>query len=129
MQELGEYDVSYYLDDDNLVCYVSPYVEKQLEKEGRIDDIKTCSLTKFLSLFWIRCCVKNGLKRPTVENGLKIQDADNIKSYLTKIDSDSVGLGHELTNAESKIVATNTTCLECIKRAIKKQVNCFKHSL
>lgn len=102
MQELGEYDVSYYLDDDNLVCYVSPYVEKQLEKEGRIDDIKTCSLTEFLSLFWIRCCVKNGLKRPTIENGLTIQDADNIKSYLTKIDSDSVGLGHELTNKESK---------------------------
>ena len=102
MQELDEYSVSYYLDDNNLACYVSPYIEQQLINKGRIDDIKTCSLTEFLSLFWIRCCVKAGLKRPTKENGLTIQDADNIKSYLTKIDSDSVGLGHELTNAESK---------------------------
>lgn len=102
MQELDEYVVSYYLDDDNLACYVTPYTEQQLIKKGRIDDIKTCSLTEFLSLFWIRCCVKSGLKRPTQENGLTIQDADNIKSYLTKIDSDSVGLGHELTNSESK---------------------------
>lgn len=102
IQELDEYSVSYYLDDNNLACYVSPYIEQQLINKGRIDDIKTCSLTEFLSLFWIRCCVKAGLKRPTKENGLTIQDADNIKSYLTKIDSDSVGLGHELTNAESK---------------------------
>lgn len=126
MQELGEYDVSYYLDDDNLVCYVSPYVEKQLEKEGRIDDIKTCSLTKFLSLFWIRCCVKNGLKRPTVENGLKIQDADNIKSYLTKIDSDSVGLGHELTNAESKNSCDQYDLLRMYQEGDKKAGKLFQ---
>ena len=102
MKDINEYVVSYYLDADNLACYVTPYIEQQLIKKGRIDDIKTCSLTEFLSLFWIRCCVKAGLKRPTVENGLTIQDADNIKYYLTKIDSDSVGLGHELTNKESK---------------------------
>lgn len=125
-KELENYTVSYCLDDDNLAFLVTPFLEKRLISQGRIDDIKTTNLPEFLSLFWIRCSVKAGLRRPTVENGLTLQCADNIKGYLTKIDSNNVGLGHELTNRESKNSCDQFGLLRLYQQGDKKAGKLFQ---
>ncbi|MDN5561013.1 MAG: protein rep [Psychrobacter sp.] len=84
-------------DKNNHVEYVTPYREKQLEKLGRVDDIKQVTFEFFIKSYWIKICREVGLGLPTMKHGVNIQNASAVKTYLTKFKT-----AQELTNAQAK---------------------------
>lgn len=89
--------VSVTYDERGYIEYVTPHREKRLVKTGRIDDIKTVSFEHFIKSYWVRICDGVGLGTPSIERGATIQNAEAVKSYLTKFKT-----AQELTNAQSK---------------------------
>lgn len=89
--------VSVIYDENGYVEYVTPYREKQLIKEDRIDDIKTITFEQFIKNYWVKICLAVGLGTPSFKRGATIQNASAVKTYLTKFKT-----AQELTNAQAK---------------------------
>lgn len=89
--------VSVTFDENKDVEYVTPYREKQLIKDGRIDDIKQVSFEYFIKSYWVKICRAVGLGVPSLKRGVTVQDAGSVKTYLTKFKT-----AQELTNAQAK---------------------------
>lgn len=90
--------VSVVFDENNDVEYVTQYREEQLIRAGRIDDIKHVTFEYFIKSYWIKICRAVGLGVPTMKHGVHLQNANAVKTYLTKFKT-----AQELTNAQVKL--------------------------
>lgn len=62
------------------------------------NDVDLVQIESEWSAHWQHCCVKVGLRRPSVEHGLTLQNGDYAAAYVSKW-----GLQHELTKSMHKV--------------------------
>lgn len=89
--------VSVTYDEHGFIEYVTPHRERQLIRQGRVDDIKLVSFEHFIKSYWVRICDAVGLGAPSIKRGATIHNAAAVKTYLTKFKT-----AQELTNAQVK---------------------------
>lgn len=74
--------------------------DKQVQKlidKGREYRINYITLEDFIKFYWFKLCRDVGLGNTSLKHGANITDAQNVKTYLTKLKT-----AQELTNASSK---------------------------
>lgn len=74
--------------------------DKQVQKlkdKGREYRINYMGVEQFIKFYWVKLCREVGLGIASLEHGANITDAQNVKTYLTKLKT-----AQELTNASSK---------------------------
>lgn len=72
-------------------------IATQADKKADIELYKI-EVQKYIYHVFAYLCVKNGLKRPSEENGVDFRESDDIQDYLTKQSK----IAHELTTEHSK---------------------------
>lgn len=101
-------------------------IATQADKKAGIE-LHKIEVQRYIYHIFAYLCVKNGLKRPSIEHGVDLRESDDIQDYLTKQSK----IAHELTAEHSKKSSYSRSQWEILRdcESDKPQVAAYSESL